>query len=633
MVELDVAPILVRLRVLVLLSVFSIRTSAQQEDHMGGRGFLGTNASLLADITLVLSILVALILTLGAALAIAKRYTAHRWTQTLGVILNIVLVLAVMVDSFLESVLPGIPQHVGDAYYWVALLHGFIGLFAFIFGTFVMLRGNELTPEPLKFTNYKLYMRTAYGLYMLATALGIWVYVTWYAGSPQPVDSALVAQGDNEALIPMANFVFNPQEIVIPVGAKVIWVNQDSAPHTATADDGLLFDSQILGNGERFEFTFDQEGVFPYFCALHGAPGGIDMAGTIRVVPPDQAPPLPVAADVVAQPTAQPTAQPLPVAPLGQSAGTVAFRDNAAHSDQAVVNINLPAPPPSGQAYVAFLTTNDGSVAQNIGILQPAANGAARLEYTAPNGENLIAQFNRLVITQEPVGASPAAPTGPVAFAGSLPVQAYPHLVQLLANGAGLPTVQGYAVGLRVQTDELLRHAEFAVNAQAAGDLEGVKRHAEHMYNLIAGSLDPQFGDLNGDSRSQNPGDGFGLLPNGTQAGYLQAASDTALAAANAPDATDAIKIHAEHVRIAAENMRGWSAQASSLALQMVQTGDLASAQNQAAQLLQLSQQIQGGIDINGDGAIAPVPGEGGGLTAYEHAQYIGGFGLFPAQP
>lgn len=600
---------------------------------MGGRGFLGTNASLLADITLVLSVLVALILTVGAALAIGKRYTAHRWVQTAGVTLNVVLVLAVMVGSFLESVLPGIPQELGDPYYRIALVHGMVGLFAFVFGTFVMLRGNELVPTALKFNNYKLYMRTAYGMYILATALGVWLYVIWYTGSPQTGDDTLIAQGDNELVIPMANFVFNPQEVVIPVGTKVVWVNQDSAPHTATSDDGLLFDSQIIGSGERFEFTFDQEGEFPYFCALHGAPGGVDMAGAIRVVPADQAPQLPVAADVVAQPTPQPTAQPLPVAPLGQPAGTVAFRDNTARSDQVVVNVNLPAPPPAGQSYVAFLTTNDGSVARNIGILQPDAGGAAQLEYTAPNGENLIAQFNRLVITQEPGGTNPTAPTGPGVVAGNLPDQAYPYLVELLANGPGLPTVQGYAVGLRVQTDELLRHAEFAANAQATGDLESVRRHAEHVYNLIAGSLDPQFGDLNGDGRPQNPGDGFGLLPNGTQAGYLQATSDAAFAAANAPDATEAIKIHAEHVRIAAENMRGWSTQASSLALQLAQAGDLVSAQNQVAQLLQLSRQIQRGIDTNGDGEIAPIPGEGGGLVAYEHAQYVGGFGLFPVQP
>ena len=601
---------------------------------MNGRGFLGTNASVLADISLILGILVALTLTTGMILAVMKRYNVHRWVQTTAVAINVAQVLTIMIASFFKSATPGIPQRLGETYYYAALVHALLGLTTLLFGTFVALRGNELVPRALKFNNYKLFMRTAYSLYMLVTLLGIWVYATWYINTPQPATAEgqvqPVAQRADELTVPMANFVFNPQDVVVPVGTTVIWINKDGAPHTATADDGKLFKSDLLSKGQSFKFTFDQVGEFRYYCELHGGAGGQDMAGKIKVVPADQAPQLVAAAPQIAAPTPQPTPHPLPAKYFGQPIGTAAFRDAQGRSDQIVISLRVDTPPPAGEALYAFLTTLDGSATQALGALTLDAGGATG-SFTTPDGSNLAARFNRFVISREPAGGNPSKPSNQLVFEGALPAQAFGSLNQLLANGPGLPTQQGYATGIRLQTDELVRHAKFIADAQAAGDLAGVKRHAEHVYNLIAGSLDPKFGDLNGDGHSQNPGDGFGLLQNGTQAGYLRAAGEAATAAKNATDATDAIKTHAEHVLICTENMQEWAIEARDLALQLTQDGDVATAKQLSDRLTMLGQWIQRGDDANGDGEIAPIPGEGGGLVAYEHAQFMAGFGLFPA--
>ncbi len=588
---------------------------------------------MLADISLILGILVALTLTVGMILAVLKRYQVHRWVQSTAVAINVAQVLTIMVASFLKSAAPGIPQRLGETYYYAALIHAMLGLTTLVFGTFVALRGNELVPQALKFNNYKLFMRTAYSLYILVTALGVWVYITWYINTAQPAVAEgqvqPVAQRSDELTVPMANFVFNPQDVVVPVGTTVIWVNQDGAPHTATADDGKLFKSDLLSKGQSFKHTFDQVGEFPYYCELHGSAGGQDMAGKIKVVPAGQAPVLAAAAPAIAAPTPQPTPNPLPAKYFGQPSGTAAFRDAQGRSDQIVLNLRAEAPP-AGEALYAFLTTLDGSATQALGALTLDAGGGATGSFTAPDGSNLAARFNRLVISREPAGSSPSKPGGQLVFEGQLPGQAFGSLNQLLASGPGLPAQQGYVTGIRLQTDELVRHAKFVADAQAAGDLAGVKRHAEHVYNLIAGSLDAKFGDLNGDGRSQNPGDGFGLLQNGTQAGYLRATADAAAAAKNAADATDAIKAHSEHVLICTENMQEWAIEARDLALQLAQAGDLAATKQASERLTTLSQWIQRGDDANGDGEIAPIPGEGGGLVAYEHAQFMAGFGLFP---
>lgn len=75
---------------------------------------------------------------------------------------------------------------------------------------------------------------------------------------------------------------FDPAELSIPVGTTVRWVNDGQLPHTATADDDS-FDSGTLQTGESFEFTFDTAGEYPYYCLLHGGPGGVGMAATLTV--------------------------------------------------------------------------------------------------------------------------------------------------------------------------------------------------------------------------------------------------------------------------------------------------------------------------------------------------------------
>jgi hypothetical protein len=71
-------------------------------------------------------------------------------------------------------------------FYIITTLHATIGTIALLFGMFVTLRGNKLVPKFLRFNNYKGFMRTSYALYMLASAIGVWVYITWFVNIPNP---------------------------------------------------------------------------------------------------------------------------------------------------------------------------------------------------------------------------------------------------------------------------------------------------------------------------------------------------------------------------------------------------------------------------------------------------------------
>jgi uncharacterized membrane protein YozB (DUF420 family) len=149
-------------------------------------GFLGTSANFAADMTLVLSLLVAAALTLGFLLARRGDFRRHRVVQTVAVLTNAVLVLWLMILPFRDFVAPGVPERLGERFIGVTTLHAAVGASALLLGVFVMLRANGLMPKPLRFSNYKRVMRISYALYMLATLIGILVYLTWFVGNPNP---------------------------------------------------------------------------------------------------------------------------------------------------------------------------------------------------------------------------------------------------------------------------------------------------------------------------------------------------------------------------------------------------------------------------------------------------------------
>ena len=78
----------------------------------------------------------------------------------------------------------------------------------------------------------------------------------------------------------------------IQTNQVVLWNNVDSVAHTVTSgtpEVGVLpvFDSKIIAGGEKFSFTFENQGVFDYFCTLHPWMTGTISVGTNDSVIPD----------------------------------------------------------------------------------------------------------------------------------------------------------------------------------------------------------------------------------------------------------------------------------------------------------------------------------------------------------
>ena len=83
---------------------------------------------------------------------------------------------------------------------------------------------------------------------------------------------------ERSAKVEIVEFTYSPDPVRVQTGGKVIWQNMDSAPHSATADDGS-FDTGILEEGKLKSESFKEPGTFTYFCTVHP-----DMHGTVEVV-------------------------------------------------------------------------------------------------------------------------------------------------------------------------------------------------------------------------------------------------------------------------------------------------------------------------------------------------------------
>jgi plastocyanin len=84
--------------------------------------------------------------------------------------------------------------------------------------------------------------------------------------------------GEPDWSVDIGDFMFQPAALTVTVGDVVEFCNNDTATHTATADD-FSWDTGDLAPGDCAQITFDAVGTFAYACGYHAT-----MMGTVDVV-------------------------------------------------------------------------------------------------------------------------------------------------------------------------------------------------------------------------------------------------------------------------------------------------------------------------------------------------------------
>ncbi|WP_299145110.1 plastocyanin/azurin family copper-binding protein [uncultured Tateyamaria sp.] len=90
------------------------------------------------------------------------------------------------------------------------------------------------------------------------------------AAAAAAASSAGIAYAANPVthVVRITSFVFVPERIEVQVGDTIRWVNDDLAPHTATAD-AFGWDTGEIGNSQAAEIVVTQNMETTYFCVFH----------------------------------------------------------------------------------------------------------------------------------------------------------------------------------------------------------------------------------------------------------------------------------------------------------------------------------------------------------------------------
>lgn len=282
--------------------------------------------------------------------------------------------------------------------------------------------------------------------------------------------------------------------------------------------------------------------------------------------------------------------------------GTAVVYDDAASSDAITINMtNVPAPS-SGTELVAWLIPDyeawlvneapwlslgpmewsDGSVSHSFDSDSP--------RYT---GENLIAAYGLLVITEETAGADPDAPAGSSVYHFEQPAAALAQIRNLLADYP-----EGTGSGILAK---LMAQLEIARNEATLGKLEttadGAKARGQRVLDVIEGA------------------DGvISHLADTQQIGFArQAAPGSEAIAEHGALAEITAANTASFVNLAVERIQ-------SLVLPAANQGD---ATRHLANIEGLMNNALTGLDANGDGTKEAVAGEAGLDETYRQVQMM----------
>ena len=108
---------------------------------------------------------------------------------------------------------------------------------------------------------------------VIAHPTGMWGMQGMHAsmmGGGSDTSGTQATQGATQQRVQIRDFTFTPGNLQVPVGATVTWINYDSAPHSATADDGT-WGTEILSDNQQASLTFSTPGDYSYYCTVHPA--------------------------------------------------------------------------------------------------------------------------------------------------------------------------------------------------------------------------------------------------------------------------------------------------------------------------------------------------------------------------
>ena len=263
--------------------------------------------------------------------------------------------------------------------------------------------------------------------------------------------------------------------------------------------------------------------------------------------------------------------------------GTAVVSDGGAMSDTVTFSMSGVSVPESGMAYEGWLMNSRSDEKVSTGLMTVMPNGSMSHSWSEPDGANLLALYDTVMITVEPVPDDDPAPSDVIAFINTLPVDL-------------LDPVRELVVGEQAVVPMLQARISAAMgkirDAQAADTPDALHSATQEVVDII----DAEDGIIALAARTEELG------------------SDVHQAAVDA-----LVRDACECVMKSGENIQDWAAAAKEDAAAVMAEDDL----NTAKTLLNI---VNGKLIAAANGVDASSMG--GASDAYTHAQKIATFTL-----
>ena len=311
--------------------------------------------------------------------------------------------------------------------------------------------------------------------------------------------------------------------------------------------------------------------------------------------------------------TTTPTPQPI----LLEPSVTLHFQDGNAIADRVVVEAkSVPAPPAGNRYEVWIINVSNNRKRVSLGILNLDEQGMGTLTYTDEQGTNLASLYNQAEITIEPEDDIYLSPTNWVAYSYTLPAEGLVKVRYLLASYKDAPNKIALIQGLFTSIKKVNELALGIQTAFGADDVILMRKNSEAILNLIAGEQSSDYKDWDGDGSISNESDSFGLFLNGSSPGYFQAVYTEANSTVKSADASEPMRTYGEDLKTSVQNLAQWTQQIQELTLSILDSPD----RQKISELVDLTEKMLNGTDLDNNTTIDPVPGESGANFAYQYA-------------
>jgi plastocyanin len=110
----------------------------------------------------------------------------------------------------------------------------------------------------------------------VALALGALLTLAGVAGV---LPRSAAAEPEPDRGITVVDGAYQPSNVTVTVGTRLVWTNNGPSVHTVTAV-GNRFDSGVMEVGDVFTFLFTEPGEYTYRCLIHPSKRGV-----VTVVP------------------------------------------------------------------------------------------------------------------------------------------------------------------------------------------------------------------------------------------------------------------------------------------------------------------------------------------------------------